>query len=151
LVDEELARAVRLESSLAIQRWWGVTESTVWFWRQALGVGRYNEGSAKLRGDLNAHLGEQLRGKRVPPEQVERRRRTALELGLRPPQGYGGNRPWTQEELALLGTVPDEDLTARFGRSRTAVRIMRTVLGIRSALDRRRRQNRQGKRGTVRA
>jgi hypothetical protein len=80
---------------------------------------------------------------------VERRRRTALELGLRPPPGYGGGRPWTQKELALLGTVPDEDLAARFARSRTAVRIMRTVLGIRSALDRRRRENRQGKGGTA--
>src|SRR5262245_63493842 len=37
LVDEELARAVSCESSLAIQHWWGVNGETVWRWRKALG------------------------------------------------------------------------------------------------------------------
>jgi hypothetical protein len=35
LVDEELLRAIRSESSSAIQYWWGVTMETVW---QAAGV-----------------------------------------------------------------------------------------------------------------
>jgi hypothetical protein len=50
-----------------------------------------------------------------------------------------GGRPWTAKELRLLGTVPDEELAARIGRTAGAVRIMRTRLGIPSAEDRRRR------------
>ncbi len=34
LVNEELARAIRLESSLGIQHWWGVDDSVVWRWRR---------------------------------------------------------------------------------------------------------------------
>jgi len=51
-VNDELARAVRCESSLAIQLWWGVKAETVWRWRKAFGVGRLNEGSAHLRREL---------------------------------------------------------------------------------------------------
>jgi hypothetical protein len=83
LVDEELARAVRRESSLAIQHWWGVSQRTVWCWRQALGVERFNEGSRRLHAQLSRTGADRLRGKALPPEQVERRRRTARELGLR--------------------------------------------------------------------
>src|ERR1700737_3779341 len=52
LVGAELARAVRVESSLAIQHWWGVSGAAVWHWRQALGVGKLNAGSARLRSGL---------------------------------------------------------------------------------------------------
>src|SRR5262249_45149710 len=48
LVDEELARAVRRESSLAIQHWWGVSPRTVWCWRRAFGVAQWGtEGSRR--------------------------------------------------------------------------------------------------------
>jgi hypothetical protein len=124
LVDEELARAIRLESSLALQHWFSVNYSVVCRWRKALGVERLNEGSAKLRHRLNVKIGARQRGKRLPPEQVERRRQTAKALGLRPVQRPGG-RPWTAEELAELGTVPDGELAARIGRTETAVRVMR--------------------------
>jgi hypothetical protein len=62
----------------------------------------------------------------LPPEAVERRRRTALELNLaqymplcsRP----GGSRPWSDDELALLGTMPDKDLACRVKRTPSSVR-----------------------------
>src|SRR5271167_1560045 len=38
LVDDELARAVRMESAAAIRHWWGVSVCVVWRWRKALGV-----------------------------------------------------------------------------------------------------------------
>jgi hypothetical protein len=38
LVDEELARAVRLESSLALQYWFGIGSETVSRWRRLLGA-----------------------------------------------------------------------------------------------------------------
>jgi hypothetical protein len=142
LVDEELARAIRLESSLALQYWFGVNYSVVCRWRKALGVERFNEGSARLRKDPNAEIADDLRRKRLPPEQVERRRRTAKELGLRPRPGYIGG-PWTEAELALLGTIPGDELAAQIGRTARAVRIMRTRRGIATARDRRR-DNRPG-------
>jgi hypothetical protein len=44
LLDDELARAVRNESALAIGYWWGVTDGVVWRWRKILGVGRMDDG-----------------------------------------------------------------------------------------------------------
>jgi hypothetical protein len=138
LVDEELARAVRCESSLAIQYWWGVKVVTVWQWRKALGVGRYNEGSAKLRTDMNVEIGAGQKGKKLPPDQVERRRQTARQLGLRP-TGRWKMREWTKEQLRLLGKLPDAELAERFGRTVNAVRVQRTKRGIAKTEDRRRR------------
>ena len=135
LVDEELARAIRLESSLAIQHWWGVTESTVWRWRQVFGVERFNEGSARLQAALNAEKGAALRGEKLPSDQVERRRRTALELGLRPLPQRPGGRPRTRQQLKLLGEIPDAELAAQIGRTKNAVRLIRTRCSAARALD----------------
>jgi hypothetical protein len=83
LVDEELARAVRHESAAAVMYWWRASMGAVCRWRKALGVTRTdNEGTARLVRAA-AELGAaELRGQPLPPEQVERRRRTAAELGL---------------------------------------------------------------------
>jgi hypothetical protein len=48
----------------------------------------------------------------------------------------------TPDQLALLGTMPDADLARRIGRTVEAVCVRRTQLGIPSARDRRRRENR---------
>jgi hypothetical protein len=144
LVDAELARAVRCESMLAICYRSGVVPSVVWRWRKALGVEKLNEGSRLLRNALNAELGAGLKGKRLPPEACQRRRQTAEEMN----QGqylWNGSDPvkrWTAADLAHLGTLPDEDLAVKLGRAANAVRIKRTRLGIASACDRRRRENR---------
>src|SRR5438270_347126 len=62
-VDDELARAVRCESSLAVQFWWGVAAETVCRWRKALGVPRVNEGTARLLQELGAQLAEFTRAR----------------------------------------------------------------------------------------
>jgi hypothetical protein len=63
------------------------------------------------------------RGQRLPPEQAERRRRTAVEKNLaqhiRP--GYNRGPRWTSRELALLGTDEDGVIAARVGRTPAAV------------------------------
>jgi hypothetical protein len=41
LMTDELARAVRCESALALRHWFGIGEHAVWNWRKALGVGRW--------------------------------------------------------------------------------------------------------------
>src|SRR4051794_26521332 len=47
----KLVDAVREESALAVQYWWGVGPSTVWKWRKALGVGAHNRGTRALQRD----------------------------------------------------------------------------------------------------
>ena len=47
---------------------------------------------------------------------------------------------WTAEELALLGTMPDEDLAKQLGRTVEAVRVQRTRRDIPTARDRRRKR-----------
>src|ERR1051326_1038400 len=39
-------------------------------------------------------------------------------------------RAWTEEELRALGTIPDREFAARFGRTRHAVAGKRHLLGI---------------------
>jgi hypothetical protein len=49
LVDEELGRAIRMESATAIAYWWGVSAVTVTHWRRAIGANkRNNPGSRRL-------------------------------------------------------------------------------------------------------
>jgi hypothetical protein len=49
LVDDELARAIRSESALALRYWWGVRVGVVARWRKAFGVERMDSpGSAHL-------------------------------------------------------------------------------------------------------
>jgi hypothetical protein len=108
LVDDELARAIRHESALAVQSWWGVCQKTVCKWRAALGICRMDaEGSRHLihqaaQNGLNA-------------------RRTGA---------AGEIRLWTAAELALLGTLPDAEVAFRTGRTYHAVRMMRGQLGL---------------------
>jgi hypothetical protein len=120
LVDEELARAIRTESAAALMYWWGVGQHAVWHWRKALGVGGHTgtEGTRRLVRAASASGADTLRGKPLPPWQVERRRQTAeaLHLGQHLKPGYHGPC-WTDEELALLGTDTDEAVAAQFGRT----------------------------------
>jgi len=112
LVDEELARAVRTESALAIKHWWGVSKNAVQNWRRALGVTRKgNPGTMRLVKARAARNAKAFRGRRLTPEQVEQRRQAAIRLNLvqylkaHPPS----NPPaWTAKELALLGTASDD-------------------------------------------
>jgi hypothetical protein len=133
LEDEELPRAVRHESAAALRHWWGVSSLLVWKWRKALGADRLNcEGSQRLFRDASEQGAARTRGAKLPPEQVEQRRRTAVELGyvrrFRP--GYNLGPWWSPAEVRLLGRLPDEEVAARTGRSPNAVRIKCEKLGI---------------------
>jgi hypothetical protein len=46
-------------------------------------------------------------------------------------------REWTPEQIALLGTIPDEELAALTGRRESAVRVKRSKLRIPTYRDRR--------------
>jgi len=80
-----------------------------------------------------------LRGKSLPPEQVEQRRQTARALDLvRHLEAARQERAWPADQLALLKTMPDAEVAERTGRKESAVRVKRAKLGSRSACDRRR-------------
>jgi hypothetical protein len=134
LVEEELARAIRFESVLALRYWFGVSPSVAHKWRLALGVPRHNEGSLRLYRMSGEPAAEALRGVPLPPEAVERRRRTAIEMNLgqylQPCPCPNGSRLWTDHELALLGTMTDHALALRLSRTVNAVRIMRLRRGV---------------------
>jgi hypothetical protein len=70
----------------------------------------------------------------MPPA---KRLRTRKERGARPGNRWGDDS-WKQEELALLGTLPDDEVAARIGRTTNAVRVKRTKLRIPTARDGRR-------------
>jgi hypothetical protein len=150
LLDEELARAVRHESVVAVMYWWGASSGAVQRWRRVLGVGRTdNEGTRRLMRDAAERGGEAARERGVTDEECDERSRRALRLNLAQYlwTGYHGPR-WTPAQLRLLGKYPDEVVAAKVGRTAGAVRSKRTSLGIPSALDRRTCRGRRDQRGT---
>jgi hypothetical protein len=104
LLEDELARAVRHESSVAIMHWWGVCSSTVVKWRRALGVERKTEGMRRL---VRENMLNTLNSRRSRKDKV---------------------RLWEPEELAMLGVLPDEEIAAQTGRTLIAVIEMRGLI-----------------------
>ena len=141
LVDEELARAVRHESATAVMHWWGASQRAVWAWRKALGVGRIDSAGSRRLIQVAAEQGaEAIRARDWTEEERQLRRRVNAEKGLARNLVTGYHGPlWTPEDIALLGTLPDEEVARRTGRTPNGVRIMRTRLGIPTFTDRRRR------------
>ena len=134
-------RTVRTESAAALKHWFGVAACTVQSWRRALGVeGRAGtEGSRRLIKAASEKGAAVIRGRPLTPEQIEQRRRSAIENDLARFLTKGYHGPWwTRKELALLGKLPDDEVARRVGRTLNAVRVMRYRRGIPSACDRRR-------------
>jgi hypothetical protein len=126
LVDEELVRAIRSESSLALQHWWGVNAATVCRWRKAFCVAQWGtDGSQRLHHQVSEAGADELRGKKRPRAAVRKQIETCRKRGYKPPQKRWDKTGWQQWQLDLLGTAPDAELAARFGRTVTAVRVMR--------------------------
>jgi hypothetical protein len=69
---------------------------------------------------------------------------TRQAYGVKPPNRWA-ETGWKPEELALLGTMPDEELAIRIDRTKTAVRVARNRRGIPTVRDGRTRryQNRR--------
>lgn len=137
LVTEELVKAVKTESAEAMKFWFGVSTHTVWCWRKSFGVGMWETpGSRRLHQELSERGGAALKGKKLPRALVNRRMKARRAVGFsRHPKMV---KDWKPEEIALLGTLPDEEVARKIGRAANGVRIKRTRLGIPSACDRRR-------------
>ena len=132
LVDEELARAVRHESAAAVMHWWRASATAVHNWRKALGVGRTdNEGTARLVLAAAEKGAEAVKAREWTEEERERCRRVNAEKGLAAHLVLGYHGPlWAPEDMSLLGTMPDEEVARRTGRTAGAVRQKREELGI---------------------
>jgi hypothetical protein len=77
--------------------------------------------------------GEQVRKMTFTPEQREQHRQLALANNLAQYllQAHAERDDrWSEEELALLGTMPDEQLAERIARTALAVSLKRRKLGI---------------------
>ena len=125
-----------------LRHWWGASTFAVWSWRRALGVeGRAGtEGSRRLIRAASEKGAAVIRGRPLTPEQVEQRRRNAVENDLARFLTKGYHGPWwSRKELALLGRLPDDEVARRTGRTIDAVRSVRYRRGIPIAYDRRRR------------
>ncbi len=122
LIDEELARAIQHESLSAIQYWWGVSDTTVKKWRRRLGVTRKNnEGTRRLMLDTIEHI---LEGRSETARKAAAGRRRSLRVSR------GRAAIWSQDELALLGRMPDKEVAQRTGRSLGAVNKKRKELHL---------------------
>jgi hypothetical protein len=145
LLDDELARAVRHEAAAAIRHWWGGSVGVVWRWRRCLGVGRTDsEGSRRLNQSAAEAGGAAMHERGLTDQEAEELRRRAVELDLGQYLPTGCHAPRrTDGELALLGTMPDEELAARTGKRPGAVSLKRRRLGMPNPCDRRRRCERQ--------
>jgi hypothetical protein len=139
LLDEELARAVRSESAAAIMHWWGVTAGVVWRWRKALGVScTNNPESHRLRKAAAKEGGQAIKARGFTEEECGDRSRRAIAANQGRFLWHGYHGPcWTRAQLRLLGTLPDDMIAQKIGRTVNAVRVMRTRQGIPTALDRR--------------
>jgi hypothetical protein len=133
LVDAELACAIRTESAAALEYWWGVSNSTVTLWRAALGVeGQFGtEGSARLHQAVSEKGAAAMQAREFTERERRARRRRARKLNLgQYLEAARRKSAWPEEHLALLGTMPDDELAQQLGKSENAVRLQRERQGI---------------------
>ena len=137
LVEEELARAVCHESATAVCFWWGACDGAVYRWRKALDATRINNQGSQRLIHAAASLGAEAMSQRgLAPEEVEQRRERALQMNLSQylQPGYPGDW-WTDEEMALLGTMVDAEVAKKVDRPVQAVRQKRERMGIPNPTD----------------
>lgn len=119
-----LAFVVHHESAVAIRHWWGVSKGVIWRWRKPLEVTRINnEGTHRLvcaASDLGA---EAMSERGLADKEMEQYGQRALDMNLgRFLQPGYHDAWWTPEEVAVLGTMSDEQVTKKVKRSTVAVR-----------------------------
>ena len=126
IVCGDLARAIRMESSKAVQAWWNVPDHRVSKWRTALGVTLNSEGTRQQRRASRqlVYLARQKESWVLQPRPfaAERQKRRKADSPIR--------RNWTREEEKLLGTMSDSQLGRQIGCSTNSVWRRRRELAI---------------------
>jgi hypothetical protein len=83
VVTDELLRAIKTESEIAIMHWFGVSISTVWSWRKAFGISQWEtEGSRRLHHATSKAGAAAFRDRPFSLEEREQRRQQAIKLKL---------------------------------------------------------------------
>jgi hypothetical protein len=147
----DLVRAVETESVEAVSHHWGVCRNVVQKWRRALHVLESNPGTRHLRYFAKSASNSPARRRAIirakNPTTILRRERTlhehshplvriATSRQVRDRMARTGQhinpdlRLWTAREDSLLGAARDEKVARRINRSRAAVRVRRSILGI---------------------
>jgi hypothetical protein len=109
--------------------------------RRAFGIGRADtRGSARLVRYAAQQGADAMKEREWTDEEREQRRQQAIELHLAKhlAPGYNLGPRWSDAELALLGTMSDEDVAQKVGRTADAVRRQRSYRMIPPVKDRRR-------------
>jgi hypothetical protein len=127
LVTDELKRAVESESSAALVYWFGVSQATIWKWRQAFGVSMWGTpGSKRLHNLVSQSGANAMKARNWTEAERRQRRRTAKRLNvgrfIMPCKRPNGSRLWTRREMQLFERLPDREIAIRTGRTVGAVR-----------------------------
>jgi hypothetical protein len=140
LVFGGLVEALETESGQAIAYHWGVSVHTVSRWKRVLGIVGPTEGTR----ETVRRWREELARRRLNPRRskIERpiltrellRRRIASDEQRRTLELAGFlKKPWTDEEIRLLGKRPDGDVAKLKGRTEGAVKSQRAARRIKKA------------------
>lgn len=133
-VNEELERAIRTESSVALQFWFGVSVGCVNDWRRWAAVAGHSatQGSKLAQLAVSEAGAAITRGSCLTEAERDNLAECSKRLGLaKYMQGKRwASTGWTLEQEALLGTMSDEMLAELIGRSVNAVRQRRELRRI---------------------
>jgi hypothetical protein len=130
-MSAELVRAIQTESAAALMYHFGVSSHAAWCWRKRFAQG----GKFSTRGSRAAHRKASEAGadttRGVPLDDAQRATRSATAKAAgNKPSGRWKDAGWTAEQRQLLGTLPDDELAARTGRTVSAVGQARRRAGI---------------------
>ena len=111
-----------------------------------LGVTRTNnEGSRRLIHAAAKAGGAAMHERGLTEEEADEHRQRAKRLNLAQYlRRHVGPHNWSADQIRLLGTLPDDELAKKIGKTHNAVRIKREKLGIPNPVDHRRSEYRKG-------
>jgi hypothetical protein len=111
--------------------WFGASHCAVNNWRRWAGVAGQitTVGSAAAQRAASEKGAERRRGAMISEAEADRRSEWAKRTGHRPPDRWPVTG-WKPVQDEMLGTAPDAVVSARVGRSRSAVRSRRHRLNI---------------------
>ena len=131
LVTADLQRAIRTESAAALMHCFGVKDTTAWRWRKWQKVDGWTAtaGTRRLVKQTAKRGAAAIKAKNWTDAECDARSAAAKRAGRKPPNRWA-DTGWKAAELAQIGTDTDAAVAVKLGRTRSAVRSMRSSRGI---------------------